>query len=339
MKSSATNPELAPLLQSFFASYLIDQRNVSHQTVASYRDKFRLLLTYLRTRLRREPSSLLITDISAQVVPAFLAHLERDRGNGVSTRNPRLAAIRSFIKYAALRFPSNLADAQSVLAIPLKKRYRKQVEFLSKEEIEILLHTMDLETWSGRRDHTLFVFMYNTGARVSEATGLKRCDLDPVGLRSAMLHGKGRKERVVPLWKSTANELARWLAENGGLDGSAGSLPVFPNRNGACLTRSGVEYRLRRTIRIAAHSYQFLKGREITPHTLRHTTAMHLLQAGIDPAVIALWLGHDSLTSTRIYVQADLAMKERALAKIKEPEGESIRYIPSDSLLAFLESL
>lgn len=335
MSTPTNRPEFAVVLQDFFCRYLIDQRNLSMQTVASYRDTFRLLLCYLSHTRGLSPASLAFADLDTESVLRFLRHLEKERGNSVRTRNVRLAAIRSFARYAALRDPALAAAAQALLAIPLKRTVHSVLGFLDRQEMESILRAPDAATWSGRRDRVLFATFYNTGARVAELGGLCREDVDLARSRSIRLHGKGRKERTIPLWKQTAADLGRWLRELGGDSRS----PVFPNRKGGRMTRAGIEYRLRQAVATATEKCPSLAGRAITPHTIRHTTAMHLLQAGIAPTVIALWLGHENPTTTQIYIEADLAMKERALAAMEEPTAQSVRYAPPDELLAFLQSL
>lgn len=325
----------AAILQDFFCRYLIDQRNLSMETVASYRDTFRLLLNFIHDRRDIEPADLTLPDLNASLVLEFLRYLEQERGNLVRTRNVRLAAIRSFIKYAALRDPALLADAQALLAIPLKRADRRIVGYLSRTEMEAILRAPDPATWSGRRDRVMFAVFYNTGARVSEVTGLQVADVEFDRSRSIRLHGKGRKERVIPIWKATARQLREWLQ----VQGATANSPVFPNRRGRRMTRAGVEYRLRQAVRTAAQTCPSLVERNVSPHMLRHTTAMHLLQSGVAPTVIALWLGHESPATTHIYVEADLAMKERALARLHELPDQPVRYSPPDDLLAFLESL
>lgn len=335
MSTQTNKPELATVLQDFFCRYLIDQRNLSSETVASYRDTFRLLLCHLQQTRGRAPATLAFSDLDSESILRFLRYLEQERGNSVRTRNVRLAAIRSFARYAALRDPGLAADAQALLAIPLKRTVHPILGFLDRQEMEAILRAPDAATWSGRRDRILFATFYNTGARVAELTGLCRAGVDLERSRSIRLHGKGRKERTIPLWKQTAKDLGHWLRELGG-DTRA---PAFPNRKGSRLTRAGVEYRLHLAVATAAEECPSLVGRAITPHTLRHTTAMHLLQSGVAPTVIALWLGHESPTTTQIYIEADLAMKERALAAMEEPSAQPVRYAPPDDLLAFLQSL
>jgi integrase/recombinase XerD len=327
--------DFATVLQDFFCSYLIDQRNLSHETIASYRDTFRLLLVYLHDTRHLEPTAIGLTDLDASLVLDFLRYLEQDRGNSVRTRNVRLAAIRSFAKYATLREPSVAGAVRSLLAIPLKRTVHPLLGFLSRQEIDAILQAPDPTTWSGCRDRVMFATFYNTGARVAELTSLRVADLDLGRSRSITLHGKGRKQRVIPLWQQTARQLDSWIHDTG----ASACDPVFPGRRGQQLTRAGVEYRLQWAVSRAAETCPALRERKITPHTIRHTTAMHLLQAGIAPTVIALWLGHESPTTTQLYIEADLAMKEHALATLHEPSEHAARYSPPDRLLAFLQSL
>jgi len=323
------------LLQEFFLQRLAAQRGASAHTIASYRDTFELLLGFAERATGRTPSQLRIDDLDAPLVLDFLDHLEAGRGNSARTRNLRLTAIRSFMRYASLRDPTSLPVAQRVLAIATKRFDRPVLGFLSREEIQTLLDAPDRATWSGRRDAVMLAVLYNTGARVSEITGL--CIADVLLERGAALHlrGKGRKQRVVPLWRSTAKLLRDWLLN---LDRSPAA-PVFPNRFGKRISRSGVEHRLRLAVTTALASCPSLAGRRISPHTLRHTTAMHLLQSGVDITVIALWLGHEDPATTHLYVEADLAMKEAALRRVSEPKHMPVRYRARDNLLAFLDGL
>jgi site-specific recombinase XerD len=331
-------PALAPLLRSFFVDRLLRQRNASPATIASYRDTFRLLLRFAEAHLHRPAASLTIEDLSAPLVLAFLDHLERERGNTVRTRNARLAAVHSFASHAGREEPATLEGLRRVLAIPAKRFSRPVMGYLSREEIQAILDAPDRGTWSGHRDAVLLATLYNTGARISEALAL---DVQSVHLDRTPrvdLRGKGRKERTVPLWRTTARSLAKWIAERNAQ--AQPSAPLFPNRHGDRLTRSGVARRLALAVGRAAKVCTSLRGRDISPHTLRHTTAMHLLESGTDISVIALWLGHESPTTTHAYLQADLAMKERALARVDVPRGRTgKRFRASDALLAFLDQL
>ena len=304
--------------------------------IASYRDTFTLFLGYAAERTGRTPSALTLSDLDAPMVLGFLDHIETERGNSPRTRNLRLAAIRSFMRYASLREPTLLLPvAQRVLAIPVKRFDRPVLGYLSRDEIAAIIDASDRSTWSGQRDAVLFAVLYNTGARVSEITRLHVADVLLERASSVLLHGKGRKERVVPLWKSTAAQLRRWLPR---IDRSPDA-PVFPNRTGQSLSRSGVEHQLRVACRKASERHPSLATRRISPHTLRHTTAMHLLQSGVDITVIALWLGHEDTATTHQYVEADLAMKEAALRCVADPAPQPLRFTATDRLLDFLEAL
>ncbi len=330
-----TEPSFPTLVRDFFCQRLIAQRNVSARTVASYRDTFRLLLRYAEKHKNRHPAEMTLGYLDAPFFLDFLEHIETERHNAIRSRNLRLTAIRSFMRYAASRNPIYLPLVERVLAIPAKRFDRPMLDFLSRQEIEALLDAPNRSTWSGFRDHVMFMTFYNTGARVSELINLRVCDIRFERDASIHLHGKGRKQRAVPLWKNTVAALRQWLRR---LDGKL-EAPTFPNRDGLPLSRSGVVHRLRIAVQQAAKVCPSLRGRRVSPHTLRHTTAMHLLQAGVDITVIALWLGHESPTTTHHYVEADLKMKERALAMIQQPTFRNPRYRPSDRLLAFLESL
>ncbi|VGO19564.1 tyrosine-type recombinase/integrase [Pontiella sulfatireligans] len=327
--------KFAELLQNFFTKRLIQQRNVSACTVASYRDTFRLLLHFLNDAFGKQPSQISLEDLRAPVIEAFLHYLEIERGNSIRTRNNRFAAIRTFLVYAAAQEPCYLSTIQQVLAMPMKRFDRPRIEYLSRDEIAAIIEAADGSTWSGRRDQVMFSTLYNTGARVSEIVAATVKDVSLEVCSSIQLHGKGRKDRSIPLWKDTARQLRRWIKETD----AQGNYPLFPNCSGAHLTRSGVEYRLRRLVATASSSFPSLKNRKISPHTIRHTTAMHLLQSDVDITVIALWLGHESTAITHMYVEADIKMKERALAKVQEPKTRRSRYKPTDKLLHFLETL
>lgn len=335
MSAAARRADLPPLLRDFFSQRLMAQRGASPKTVASYRDAFRLLLSFAEKRLKRPPATMSVDDLDAPLVLTFLDHLERDRGNSARSRNARLAAIRSFVRYASLREPQTLLNAQRILAIPMKRFDRPMMGFLSSEEMQAVLAAPDDSTWSGRRDRVLLATLYNTGARVSEIVNLRRADLQLDRTSSVRVRGKGRKERMLPLWKNTAAALKKWLPRIA----PSSDAPLFPNRAGNPLTRSGVEHRLDVAVARAAASCPSLRARRVSPHTIRHTTAMHLLQSGVREEEIALWLGHEDPSTTHHYVEADLAMKERALSKVQQPQIRTTRYRPSDRLLVFLESL
>ena len=332
---STSTVSFPALIQDFFCNHLIAQRQASPRTVASYRDTFRLLLLYAQDQTKKPASTLALADFDAPLILGFLDHLERERRNTARTRNARLSAVRSFLHYAALHDPATLAVIQRSLAIPTKRFDRALVGFLSREEMEAVLAAPDRSTWSGHRDHVLFTTMYNTGARVSEIIAVQVGDVVLDQSPSIHLHGKGRKERTVPLWKSTVKCLKEWLPRIS----SEIEAPLFPNRSMRPLTRSGVENRLQAAVSIAATGCSSLNKRNVSPHVLRHTTAMHLLQSGVDLSVIALWLGHERPDTTHLYVEADLRMKERALKKLQSPPSGVFRFRASDRLLSFLDGL
>ena len=323
------------LVQDFFLRRLMAQRGASARTVESYRDAFELLFCFIEQRTGKAASALQLADLDAPMILDFLDHLETKRSNSVRTRNLRLAAIHSFMRYAAVRDPSSLPITGRVLAIPSKRFDRPVLGYLSREQIAAILAAPDRSTWSGHRDAVMLATTYNTGARVSEITTLRVRDVLLERQTAVHIHGKGRKQRVIPLWKNTATELRAWL----GKINDAPQAPVFPNRAGAPMSRSGVRDRLDRAVAAAQHSCPSLRGQHISPHTLRHSTAMHLLQSGTDLAVIALWLGHSSPAITHQYLEADLAAKEAVLRKLADPSPAATRFHPSDRLLTFLQDL
>lgn len=323
------------LLQDFFQRRLVAERGVSAHTIASYRDTFELLLRYAEQRTGRTPSALTLQDLDAPVILSFLDHLETERSCCPRTRNLRLTAVRSFMRYVSVRDPASLAVAQRVLAIAGKRFDRPILGFLSRDEVQALLDAPDRTTWSGQRDAALFAVLYNTGARVSEIIRLHVADVLIDRAHAVHLHGKGRKERVIPLWKSTVAQLRTWFER---IDRRP-EAPVFPNRAGKPMSRSGVEHRLRVAITKASFRCPSLRGRAISPHTVRHATAMHLLQSGVDITVIAMWLGHEDTATTHQYIEADLAMKEAALRRMDAPSSKPVRFKAHDRVLAFLEAL
>jgi len=326
---------LPELLQKFFVEHLQAQQSASVHTRASYRDTFRLLLAFIAQKTNRTASQQRLQDWNATQVLQFLDFVEKKRGCSVRTRNSRLAAIRAFMRYVAQEEPGALALCQRILAIPMKRFDRILVGYLSRKEVEAILAATDSTTPGGRRDHLLLSLLYNTGARVSEILALQRQHVRPPPAAVIEIIGKGRKQRSLPLWKSTAAQLQRYLAT---LPAEATAW-IFTNRFGQRLTRSGVEKRLRQTVRRALPQCPSLKSRRISPHIFRHTTAMHLLQAGVDITVIALLLGHETPSTTHHYIELDLQMKERCLNKLKPTQSTSGRFKPTDSLLAFLENL
>jgi len=326
---------LAPTLQAFFTERLVGQRNASPNTIAAYRDTLRLLLAFAAGRLHRQPCELDLGDLDAELIAAFLAHLETERGNSVKTRNARLAAIHSLYRYAALRHPEHAQDIQRVLAIPPKRSDRALVTFLDQAEIDALLAAPDRSTWTGRRDHALLVLAIQTGLRASELTGLNCGDVHLSTGAHVNCRGKGRKQRITPLTAVTVAVLRVWLTERNGQPVD----PLFPTSRGRRLSRDGLERRLTKHLEAAARRSPNIGEKKVTLHTLRHTAAMQLLHAGVDTTVIALWLGHERVDTTQIYLHADLALKERALARTKPPDAKPGRYRPPDALLAFLEAL
>ncbi len=323
------------LLQSFFTQQLMQQRRASPHTIGSYRDTFRLLLHFAQARLGKPPTQLAFEQIDAPLIAAFLDDLENGRGIAARSRNLRLTAIRSFFRYAAFEAPAHSEQIQRVLAIPSQRFTRAQVGFLTRPEVEALFAAPDQHTWSGRRDHAILLVAVQSGLRLSELTGVRR-DAVTLGMGAHIrVLGKGRKERATPLTKQTVAVLKAWLREIP----DRADAPVFPSARGTRLSADGVQYLLAKHVVTAAKTYPSLQQRRVTPHMLRHTTAMELLQAGMDRAVIALWLGHESVETTQIYLDANLAMKEQALLKTAPPEGKPGRYRPDDRLLVFLNGL
>ena len=333
-KTSPT--DFAGLLQRFFVERLIQQRGMSPRTVESYRDSFRLLLNFAQQTLRKQPTTLTLQDVAPALVSGFLDHLETARGNCVRSRNARLAAIHAFYRYVSLQYPPALRLAQQILAIPLKRFEKPLLGFLSVEEMKAVLAAPDRSTRTGHRDQVMFALLYNTGARVSELINIRVQDVQlSVNPPSVCLHGKGRKQRTIPLWRETAARVRDWVK------GQAlkPEQPLFSNRFGDRMTRAAVADRMALAVTAAIERCPQLRGRHITCHTVRHATAMHLLQSGVDITVIALWLGHESPTTTHGYVEADLRMKERALKAVKAPTVRRSRFKAKDDLLEFLESL
>jgi site-specific recombinase XerD len=331
----STSLSFAPLLEGFFTQRLMQQRRASPHTIASYRDTFRLLLQFSQERLRKAPSCLALDDVDASLVLAFLDEQEQRRGVGARTRNLRLTAIHSFFRYAAFESPEHSALIQRVLAVPAKRFTRALVHFLTRSEVDALLAAPDQGSWSGRRDHALILLAVQTGLRLSELTSLQRDDLHLGTGSHVRVVGKGRKERCTPLSKNTRSVMTAWLHEPVKVPGQ----PVFPNARGGRLSSHGVHYLLAKHVAAASNACSSLKRKRVSPHVLRHTTAMDLLQAGVEQALIALWLGHESIETTQIYLDANLALKEQVLAKTRPPDGTPGRYRPDDKLLAFLKSL
>lgn len=327
-------PELPHLLEAFFTKRLMAQRNVSPHAIASYRDTFRLLLQFAEKRLGRSPSKLKMQDLDASFVGAFLDQGERTRANSARTRNLRLTAIRSFFRFAALEVPEHSGLIQRVLAIPAKRPCRKLVGFLTRGEMEAILAAVDRSTWLGRRDYALLLVMVQTGLRLAEITGLRDPDLTlGVGAHVRCM-GKGRKERCTPLTQSTAAVLRAWIAQRG-----AKPTPLFPTSRGGRLSHDAVQDLVAKHATAAQPGCPSLLHRRITPHMLRHTAAMELLQAGIDRSLIAIWLGHESVDTTQIYLDANLALKEQILERTQPTKGVPSRFRPGDRLLRFLQAL
>jgi site-specific recombinase XerD len=325
----------APLLERFFTQRLMQQRQASPHTISSYRDSFCQLLAYAQRRLHKPPAKLALEDINAPLIVAFLDDLEKHRGLSIRSRNLRLTAIRAFFRFAAFETPTHAAQIQRVLAIPSKRHPRSMIRFLTRPEVDALLTAPDLANWFGRRDHAFILMAVQTGLRVSEMTSLTRKDLILGTGAHVRVIGKGRKERCTPLAKPTVAVLKTWLREPKRGDGQW----LFPNAKGERLTVHGVQYFLSKHCAAAAKTCQSLQQKRVTVHVLRHTMAMELLQAGVDRSVIALWLGHESVETTQIYLEATLAMKEQALARTTPPQGNATRYRPDDQLLGFLKSL
>jgi site-specific recombinase XerD len=337
--AKTTAPRLisfAALVQQFFTEYLVTQRALSPRTIASYRDAMLLFLDFAKHRLGKMPTALNLDDITPDLILAFLDHLERQRQNSVRSRNLRLTALRTFLKFAARRDLSSFFIIEQALGVPMKRFERPMLGFMTREEMLAVIGQPG-DTWTSQRDHLLLGMLYNTGARVSEIIGVKVDDVVMGESACVHLRGKGRKQRSTPLWKTTVQEIQAWLRKNPTLKADAA---LLPNRDGHAMTRCNVTQRLNIAVACAAQVHRSLAKRGISPHTIRHTTAMHLLQSGVAFSVIALWLGHESTTTTHRYVEADLAMKEKALARLQEPETILCRYQPAeDELMQFLLDL
>ena len=332
MKNLANFPVL---LESFFTQRLIAQRRASPHTIVSYRDTFRLLLHFAQKRLHKAPSQLAMEDLNAPFLGTFLNDLENHRANGARSRNLRLTAIRSFFRYAALEVPHYGALIQRVLAIPNKRQPRPLVGFLTQPELKAVLAAPNRNTWLGRRDHALLLTAVQTGLRVSEITSLRQSDVLLCSGAHVRCQGKGRKERCTPLAKPTVCVLAAWIKEQG----KDGSKILFPSTRDGPLSSDSVQYLVTKYAATARKNCLSLSQKRVTPHVLRHTAAMELLQAGVDRALIALWLGHESVETTQIYLDADLALKEKVLAKTTPIRGKGGPYRPDDQLLGFLKNL
>lgn len=327
---------LAVLIELFFTERLMRQRNVSANTIASYRDTFRLLFAFARGRLGKSPSALALADLDAPFIGAFLEDLEAKRGASVKTRNLRLTAIRSFFRFTSFEEPAYSAHIQRVLAIPSKRHDKRQVHFLTRPEIEAILDVPDRTTWIGRRDHALLLLAVQTGLRLAELISLDRDAIQLGHGPHVRCVGKGRKERCTPLSKLARMALLAWLKE----PPRRGAAALFPNVHGGRLSADSVQSLLAKYVRVAGEKCPTLATKRVSPHVLRHSAAMELLQAGVDCSVIALWLGHESIETTQTYLHAHLALKEAALAKLQPyKNGKPTRFQPADRLLAFLDAL
>lgn len=327
--------KIALLIQMFFVKRLNHQLRASPNTIASYRDTFKLLLRFAKQKTGKHPSELVIDDVNAQLVGEFLSYLKKERKNSHRTCNARLAAIHSFFRFMSYECPSYSAQIQRILSIPQKRFDKRVVTFLNSEEIKSLLAAPNRATWIGRRDHALILFAVQTGLRVSELIGLTVNQIKWGTGAHILCQGKGRKERCTPLTGQAEKVLREWLKEHSGISTD----PVFPSLRGVRLSRDAVEKLVKKYAQIAKHSCPSIEEKKITPHVLRHTTAVHLLQAGVDTSLIALYLGHESIETTQIYLKADLSIKEKALAKVMPIATKFKRFKPDDKLLSFLEAL
>ena len=332
MTSSAN---MAPLLTRFFTQRLMQQRHASPHTIRSYRDTFHLLLLFAKSKLGKEPAQLTIEQIDAPLVSSFLDDLERQRGIAARSRNLRLTAIRSFFRFAAFELPAQSEAIQRILAIPCKRCVHEQIHYLTRPEVDALLAAPDRTTWSGRRDHAWLLLAVQTGLRLSELTGLTRADVQCGAGAHVHVLGKGRKERCTPMTKQTTAVMQAWLTEP-----TQGNSPiVFPNRQGGRMSSDGMQYLMAKHVDTARQHCPSLENKKVSPHVLRHTSAMELLQAGVDITVIALWLGHESIETTHVYLEADLEMKRKLIEKTTAHDGTPSVYKPPDALLAFLKAL
>ncbi|MGH9883838.1 MAG: site-specific integrase [Pyrinomonadaceae bacterium] len=332
MKSESSFPSL---LESYFTQRLMYQKQVSAHTIASYRDTFRLLLDFVQKRLHKQPSSLVLQDLDTPLISAFLESLEKNRGNSARSRNLRLTAIKSFFNFAAYQEPAHSAQIQRILAIPAKRVSRTLVAFLTRPEIDAFLAAPDQSKWGGRRDYAFMLVALQTGLRLSEMTSLRRPDVQLGTGAYVRCLGKGRKERCTPLAKQSVKVMKAWLRE----PARHGSDILFPNARGGRLSADGVEYMVAKYLAIARQKCLSLQQKNVTPHVFRHSAAMELRASGVDLSTIALWLGHESVGTTQIYLDADLALKDKALAMKSPINVKAGRYKPSDRLLSFLKSL
>ena len=327
--------DLAPLLEAFFSRRLMAQCRVSHNTIASCRDTFRLLMKYAHQRLKIEPSALNLGALNAPLIEDFLSQLESNRKNTARSRNLRLSAIRSFYRYAALEAPQYAGVIQRVLAIPRKRSARRMIDFLTHAEMEALLGAIDRRNWVGRRDYILLLIAMQTGLRLSELTGLQREDVALGTGASVRCEGKGRKERCTPLTKATAGMLAAWMEEN-----EPATTPfLLPSLRGGRMSADAVQHLVRKYATAAAKVCPSIAKKKVTPHVLRHSNAMELLHAGVDRSLIAIWLGHESVETTQVYLNANMTIKQEILKKTRPVDGRRSRYHQSDRLLRYLQSL
>jgi len=333
--TSTTTGSLAPLLQSFFMERLLQERRASPHTIASYRDSFRLLLAFTKERLGKDPSQLDVQSLNAPFLAEFLHHLEVERGNSARTRNTRLAALHSFFRYVALREPFYAHQCQRVLAMPSKRYAKRPIDFLNEVEIDALLAAPDASSWLGSRDRTLLSLAIQTGLRVSEIIGLRCRDIVLGAGAHVRCEGKGRRQRCTPLRRDVMARVQVWLKQRHGQPQDV----LFPSLRGGSLSRDAVEQLVAKYALIAQKSCPSMKSKRLTPHVLRHTAAMELLHHGVDRSVIALWLGHESMATTQMYLHADLRLKEKALSRTTPRGDKPTRYRPADKLLAFLEGL
>lgn len=328
-------PSFAQLVQTFFAEYLTQQRALSPRTVATYRDAFVLFLNFAEQKLGKLPTAMRLTEITPELILAFLDYLEHERGNTVRSRNARLAALCAFLKFAGHRDVCSLHSVEQALGVPMKRFERPMVAFLSDEEMKAIIGK-PTDSWTSQRDHLLLTMLYNTGARVSEIIGVHVDDVVLDGAAFVQLHGKGRKQRTLPLWRSTVKVIRAWLRRNPDITLTS---PLLPNRDGNPMTRVNVTQRLKLAVKVASKTCPSLENRHVSPHIIRHATAMSLLQSGVSIDVVAIWLGHESPTTTHQYTNANLEIKERALAKLQEPDAKLRRYRAPDSLIEFLKKL
>ena len=328
-------PSFASLVQQFFTEYLVSQRALSPRTVACYRDALMLFLDFASRRLGRAPTDIRMADLLPDLILAFLDHLEHNRHNSIRSRNLRLTALRAFLKFAGRRDVTSLHVVEQAMAVPMKRFEQPMLGYLTRQEMEAVLGQPG-PLWSSQRDHLLLTMLYNTGARVSEIIGVRVVDVIIDGAACVHLHGKGRKLRSIPLWDTTVVEVRAWLRRNPTLRGEAA---LLPNRYGQAMSRSNVAQRLHLAVARAAESEPDILKKAVSPHTLRHTTAMHLLQSGVPFNVIAVWLGHESMNTTHRYIEANLAMKEMALARLEAPDTKMGKFRAPDALMRFLQSL